>query len=784
MIETFTTTGTSATGISLEATITDTRVSDGDTASLVDETRFLDLSKGRSDHVRIEPMVACEATLSVLRTAPVEQLTDAGEQEVEMSLVRRDSGVEVFRGFFVPRRYEDRPFLPHDDVVSFTFDEGLPILKGKSFGDLSLSSRYRVRVVTVIREILSNVYESPIPIDIGMGWWPKSSLSTSDLPLQYTWLNPNNFREERPDGDEWLSQFKVLKDIFQAFGLTCRQGYRDTRLAWHVRQHTSLTSGGEIPIWIVTPSGQVNYQGQEDLSRDISSKIQNGEIRRQHSRTFEEARRRVAVTHDHATGADFIREGGFEEQGRFWNNIAAGASFLSHSTQPETPDGQPENQTVGKISFDSDNASGGVNIQLEQISNIIRPDARDSLRFSLDEWHSQPALLALKIQNANAQLAVETAKIQFDFQADASQILTDSVGDTVYEGQTLPVYEKGSDPPFLLLFETPRTFFRVEETAEEGATSIRGELLGSVKQGDLLGYPTLNDASSVENFPLQHFIPKGERDQWTGVQIEFSATNENGNRLEGRQMEVGLGFRERDRGDGVLEFYFDNLSLEPFRNGQAMSSTLQTAEVDSIGEEDEVSTRVGSGPGEGSISRIFGQGIYDHRFPILSCDKATNQVVVEGDARNILDAGIRIVKHEINGGEYSVTGPVTYDSASDTTTLDDVLGDKQIQDFGEQGFAVTGLQSEFSAFQWGTAPSEADYFPLGELLARQRLRYFRTQSERYEIEPVPPDDPLLYHGHEVVVIDGTAYTISSLSSRPSTAERPITILENRDAGTA
>ena len=778
MIETFTTTGTSATGISLEATITDTRVSDGDTASLLDETRFLDLSKGRSDHVRIEPMVACEATLSVLRTAPVEQLTDADEEEVEISLVRQDSGAEVFKGYFVPRRYEDRPFLPHDDVVSLTFDEGLPTLKGKSFGDMALTSRHRVRIITVIREVLNNVYDTALPLDIGMGWWPKSSLSTSDLPLQYTWLDPDNFRQERPDGDEWQSQFRVLKSIFQAFGFVCRQTYRGGRLAWHIRQPYALTGTGDIEMWTVTPSGQITHQGQVDLSEDITTKIDSGEIRRDHSRTFEEARQRVAVTHDHAAGADFIREGGFEEQGRFWNNIAAGVSFLPHNTESKTPSGQPENQVVGKMSYDSDTGSGAFNIQLEQINSIVRPDARDSLQFSLNSWSSLLAATALRVKIGTAELDEEFAKVQFGASPDDSQILVEQLQDTVYEGQTLMVSIGNVVPQ-------PEAYFEVEETAQEGDTVVRGQLSSSVPQGSYLVYPRLKNEANVSSpFLLLNAIPEEERETWSQTSIQFSATDGNGDRLQGKEVEIGLGFKETEDNAGIHEFYFDDLSLEPFRNGQPMSSTLHAADVDSSGQEDDISTRVGSGPGEGSISRVFGQGIYDARFPILSCDKATNQVVVEGDARNILDAGIRIVKHEVNGGEYSVTGSVTYDSATDTTTLDDVLGDKQLQDFGEQGYAVTGLQSEFSAFQWGTAPSGAGYYPLGELLARQRLRYFRTQSERYEIEPVPPDDPLLYHGHEVIVIDGTTYTISSLSSRPSTAERPITILENSDAGTA
>lgn len=770
--------GESIGGIPLTATITDTRGGSG-TGTLIPEGRFFSLQAGQNDHVRIEPMWAKDFTLTVVRTAPVEDLTDAAEDEVLVSVTRDDTGEEIKRGFFVPRRYEDQPFLPYDDVVSLTFDEGLPTLKSKSFGNLTASEGFQTRIIDVIREILNGLYNNPLPLEVGMRWWPKSSaLTSSDLPLRYTWINPDNFRQDRPDGEEWLSQFEVLKDIFQAFGFVCRQVRRSGELRWHIRHDFGLNASQTIPLWLVQTDGTITSKGEVDLSVDITQKVDDGLIRREHGRTFEQGRQRVEVTHDHASDLNYVTEGGFEQVGFFWNNIAAGAGFNEHSSESRTPDGSVENRRFAKIAYDSDTGSGAVNYQLEQTFPVVLPDKESSLRLQLEQVADVQARLALELTDGTLKLGFDEARITSTLvDPGEARINTAPLPDDLYEGQQVPVFFVSG--PWV--FANIRTYLEVDETAEKGDTIVRGTLQDKVEADNYIAIPTFSQSPVTSFLPLMLATPSDQQTSWGQKQVEFSMTDDNGDAVEASELTIRFGFEELDQNDGVLEWLFDNVTVQPARGRNALTETASLAETDGSGEKDEITTRVGSGPSEDNIGRIFGQGFYDSRFPVVGFDNA-GFITVEGDATGLTSGGnIFVRKAGINNGEFTVQG-ATYDSANDETEID-VIG-LQLKDAGTGGFVVQGLQSRFNAFRWGVGPSATETFPLSELLARQRLRHFRQQNEVLQISPVLSDDPLFFYGHQVPVIDGTAYTISEAQATPTEAGRPFTLLKHKDYGTA
>lgn len=790
MPEHFEASGRSLTGIPLTATITDTRESSGDTASLVDETRFIDIQAGQSDHVRIEPMWPKDLVLSVLRTAPVEQLTDAAEDEVKVSVTRDDTSDEIFRGYLVPRRYEDEPFLPYEDEVTLTFDEGIPILKGESAGDFSFADDYQVKLVEIVRESLDAIYQTALPIEVAMRWWPNSSaLTSSDLPLEYTWMDPDNFREERPDGDDWLTQFEVLKNILQAFGMVCRQVERGGELRWHLRCPYAINGSGEVPLWLLQPSGSSTYQGEVSLLTDITSKVNDGELRREHGRTFEQGRQETRLLHDHESDLNYVREGGFEEVGYYWNNIAAGASFNSHSTDNRTPEGSVENQRFALISYDSDSGGGSLNYQLEQEFEVVLPDDKSSLRLQWEQWQSpfvpstvgddMAARTAIELTDGTDRLGFYATEVLYQFEAGETRLRVDPLADTIYEGQRLPIFT-GAGPWSI---EDVRTHLEVQETTEKESTTVQCELQNSVQPGDFLGIPSFGDSHSMNYFPAYLLVPGEEHNEWQQATVQFALTDDNGNAVDPESLTIRLGFEEEDHDIGVLEWLFDNVTLQPQRNGTGLDETLSSVKTDGTGENDEITTRVGSGPSEDNTARIFGQGFWDSRFPIVSADLSANEFVVEGDATSDFTDGEVIFarKAGINNGRFTITS-LAYSSTADETTIG-VQG-LQLQDAGPGGFIVQGLQSQFTAFRWGIGPSASETYPLSELLARERLRYMRQQNRILQIEPYPSDEPLFFHGHEVVEVDGTLYTMSEAMATPSQGNRPITLLELTDYGTA
>ena len=71
-------------------------------------------------------------------------------------------------------------------------------------------------------------------------------------------------------------------------------------------------------------------------------------------------------------------------------------------------------------------------------------------------------------------------------------------------------------------------------------------------------------------------------------------------------------------------------------------------------------------------------------------------------------------------------------------------------------------------------------YPLSELLARERLRYFRRPNTRLEIRLVQ-DDPLL--GHEYVRLNGQNYRVIATETTRTEGEYGVTLLQHKNYGT-
>jgi hypothetical protein len=71
-------------------------------------------------------------------------------------------------------------------------------------------------------------------------------------------------------------------------------------------------------------------------------------------------------------------------------------------------------------------------------------------------------------------------------------------------------------------------------------------------------------------------------------------------------------------------------------------------------------------------------------------------------------------------------------------------------------------------------------YPLSELLARERLRYFRKPNKRLEVRLVQ-DDPLL--GHEYVQLNGENYRVIATETTRTDGQYAVTLLQHKDYGT-
>lgn len=196
MAKIYTIAGTGISGTPAEVSLSDPRRTGS--VSLIGGGAYINLTGGQDDHERLEPMWRKELEVTAFNTADIEELTTADEGQISVSATRTDTGARFFEGFLFPRRYTDTPLLPHDSAVRVMANDGLPLLKNRSLGELPLSGETRVRVTRVIREILAGLYDTPLPIEVGMRWYPSSEqISSTDFPLDFVRLNPDNFRKRR-----------------------------------------------------------------------------------------------------------------------------------------------------------------------------------------------------------------------------------------------------------------------------------------------------------------------------------------------------------------------------------------------------------------------------------------------------------------------------------------------------------------------------------------------------------------------------------------------------------
>lgn len=87
----------------------------------------------------------------------------------------------------------------------------------------------------------------------------------------------------------------------------------------------------------------------------------------------------------------------------------------------------------------------------------------------------------------------------------------------------------------------------------------------------------------------------------------------------------------------------------------------------------------------------------------------------------------------------------------------------------------------FSPGSWGIG-SGGGSLTLGELHARERLRYFRDTNKRFRITfPSRSKSPRL-RGHEIVKFDGDLYRVSSLTYNATSGEYELELLQYKDYG--
>jgi hypothetical protein len=90
-----------------------------------------------------------------------------------------------------------------------------------------------------------------------------------------------------------------------------------------------------------------------------------------------------------------------------------------------------------------------------------------------------------------------------------------------------------------------------------------------------------------------------------------------------------------------------------------------------------------------------------------------------------------------------------------------------------------------NGFRWGVGgPDPTDNWPISELRARQRLRYFRKQNDAFEASVLVENKSPQIVGHEIVKLNGDLHRVMAAQSQPSEGRIGLSLLHHKNYGTS
>jgi len=679
-------------GVEYRAKIFDSRFT-GSATRLIDTENFVTTNLGEEDGDGSSIFKPREIELALATTEDLSVLTDAAEDDIRVELERQDSGQIVYKGYIAPNQYSDRPLFQRDvDQVRLTGSEGLNLLEKEDAGVLFSDGQDTATLQQVVADSLNQLYPNNLGIQVAINWYPEGS---GTFPLAEE-VQTDAYREPRPDGD-FISVREALADTLRPFNLTVQQTVRpfgptatdpSTRsqsLVWWVSQWGAYTSSGTATAFEFTPDLATTTERTEDLLVDLGTVGQDATIQPRHERTFERQRSEVKVTYRHPQLENYIEDGGLENGE--WVSIDPDGFIDSHDNFSKTPPATSENQKVGVTLLDGSSLTQGeFMFGLRYSGELTVPGPDAGLRFEMQSSSEKPEVTQpiVRVKIGDTYFTNDTVRVTADAPANESRISTNPLPVPIPEGARLPVEKTAA----LIGDRNHKGFLTLTERASEGDTLLNGDLNTGVSAGDQLVFikPTATQAKVL----LGPFKPYSNLGGYGSVRFTAAFQNASGDRIEKNEFKVEVGELIEIQDSGPNGHVFDDVVLQPLRDGSAFTQTFSSASDGTVGEEEEFTTRIGSGPAEGIASAIK------------------------------------------------------------------------------------------NAPQWGVGKQPSPVFPVSELFARERLRYFRTQNKRLRLRTVR-DNPLL--GHEYVRINGENFRVIATETTRTDGEYAVTLLQHKNYGT-
>jgi len=701
-------------GVEYRAKIFDSRFS-GTSTRLIDTENFVTVNLGETDNASRGVFRPREIDIALATDVDLSVITDAAEDDIRVELDRQDTGQTVYKGYIAPNQYSDRPLFDRAvDQVRLTGSEGLNALARYDASQISTDGQGNATIQDVIAGCLNQLYPTNLGIQIGLNWYEQGE----DVFAFGSEISIDAYRDNRPDGDV-LNLRRVLEDTLSAFDLTIQQTVRpfgptqanpdnrDNELVWWISQWGAYKSDGTIQAWEYGGGEIVTTKRTEDVLVDLGAIGNETTIQPRHERTFERQLSSVQVTYSFPTLENYIVDSGLEDGFNSWDllspNVDADDNSNFFFTTPDsfakTPRATTQNQQVGVIQLDPPTSRANY-FFLAYSESVVKPDETAAVKFEM-QYFSQASgttqpLVKVNL-GENTYLTTETLEVTADAPENEVLINVTQTPCPIPKGAKLPIKkspELYNDPSRIEGgFRDHVGFLTVEERAEKGSEVLRGSLSMPISQGDYVVV-----VCPVEAFNDEPFVPLGPfrgYDQSEYGSVTFTAPFQDGNGREvlGGSFQIEIGVNREEPLGSIKNTVFDNVVLQPIRNGSAFSEVESVAsETNEIGGTEDINTRIGSGPSENTISSV-----------------------------------------------------------------------------------------ESTPYAAAKNQDPSNSYPLSELLARERLRYFRKPNKRLQIRLVQ-DEPLL--GHEYVRLNGEDYRVIATETTRTEGEYALTLLQHKDYGTA
>lgn len=576
-------------------------------SSLQSARNFVSFEGGTNEWTPTDVIWASELQLYLADPVDLSGLLDARDRAVRFESIRTDTGNLVFKGFFLTDLFEDEPYAKVPSVRLRAID-GLTLLEDSDLDSIYGANTTYAAYTDAIPKILADIYDTDLNVEFGVEWYPdESTLGSSDCPLRYVGFNPNNYREDRPDGD-WFDLRTTLEDLLRSQGLVLRQFQPDGQdVKWQVRHRSAIDTDGSLRVWRFDSTGSyVSGPTTRNYGVDLNADKFEPEPRR----SFERLWQSVSITHNHSPAQNILEEEGFESGSAGSSSNTDAWTFTNPNDGPQgtftdmgvpyTPQKTSQNQLFLKIRDDDAGGVDSTTFNVEQTFDIASVPGGASYEFSFESGNAGLIFdSTFQLELNGYYITPATVDVRSPALNGETEVAVTALPAPIPKGAILTVVDTSQTAE-----DQVKGTFTVQEAASKNDERIRGTASLDINPSDhsIKLFHLTSSASNVKLTDLRRDLGF-----WQRSAVRVSAFADDGTLVKGNGT-LRLGVTQRSsRGGEVREIGYDNVRLQVLVNGSVFDSNTTKISAPNFGQDISVSTRTNQGPEQNNIARLKGE---------------------------------------------------------------------------------------------------------------------------------------------------------------------------------